>query len=190
MQTNRVIAALLMAGVLSVTVSCSSNTSKNTTASTETGSSVGGGQSTVQDNESQKNIVQVAAGSKDHTTLVTAVKAADLVDVLSNAGPFTVFAPVNAAFDKLPAGTVDDLLKPEKKADLQNILQYHVSIGVFKLENLHDGQVIGQANGDNIKVSVKDGKYFINGNSEIIASIPVSNGLIHVVNEVLLPGTK
>jgi uncharacterized surface protein with fasciclin (FAS1) repeats len=190
MQTNRVMAGLLMASLLSVTVSCSSDTSKTTTASTATESSVGGGQSAVKDNESQKNIVQVAAGSKDHTTLVTAVKAAELVDVLSNAGPFTVFAPVNAAFDKLPAGTVDDLLKPEKKADLQNILQYHVSIGVFKLDNLHDGQVIGQANGDNIKVSVKDGKYFINGNSEIIASIPVSNGLIHVVNEVLLPGTK
>jgi uncharacterized surface protein with fasciclin (FAS1) repeats len=190
MQTNRILPHLFLALCLTVAYSCASDSSVNTTATDATESSVGGGQSTVKDNESQKNIVQVAVGSKDHSTLVTAVKAAELVDVLSNTGPFTVFAPVNAAFDKLPAGTVDGLLKPEKKADLQNILQYHVSIGVFKLENLHDGQIIGQANGDNIKVTVKDGKYFINGNSEIIASIPVSNGLIHVVNEVLLPGTK
>ena len=188
MQTQRFLAGLVVAGLFSMTISCSDATNNTTAAASE--SSLGGGQSSVQDNESQKNIVQVAAGSKDHTTLVAAVKAAELVDVLSNTGPFTVFAPVNAAFDKLPAGTLEGLLKPEKKADLQNILQYHVSIGVFKLDNLHDAQVIGQANGDNIKVTVRDGKYFINGNSEIVASIPVSNGLIHVVNEVLLPGTK
>jgi uncharacterized surface protein with fasciclin (FAS1) repeats len=156
MQPTRLMQGLLMATLFAMTISCSDTS--GATASVATESSVGGGQSSVQDNESQKNIVQVAAGSKDHTTLVTAVKAAELVDVLSNAGPFTVFAPVNAAFDKLPAGTVDGLLKPEKKADLQDILQYHVSIGVFKLENLHDGQIIGQANGDNIKVSVKDGQ--------------------------------
>ena len=190
MQPTRFMPGLVMATFLSMTVSCGSDTSDTTAVSVAAESQVGGGQSSVQDNESQKNIVQVSAGSKDHTTLVTAVKAAELVDALSNAGPFTVFAPVNAAFDKLPAGTVDGLLKPEKKADLQNILQYHVSIGVYKLDNLHDGQIIGQANGDNIKVTVKDGKYFINGNSEVLASIPVSNGLIHVVNEVLLPGTK
>ena len=190
MQPSRFMPGLVMATLLSMTVSCGSDTSSTTTASVAAERPVGGGQSSVQDNESQKNIVQVSSGSKNHTTLVTAVKAAELVDVLSNAGPFTVFAPVNAAFDKLPAGTVDGLLKPEKKADLQNILQYHVSIGVYKLDNLHDGQTIGQANGDNIKVTVKDGKYFINGNSEILTSIPVSNGLIHVVNEVLLPGTK
>ena len=185
---GNVIAVALCSLALS---SCSSESTPATEPAPATQQAAsGGGQSKVQDNESQKNIVQVASGSKDHTTLVTAVKAAELVDVLSNAGPFTVFAPVNAAFDKLPAGTLESLLKPEKKADLQNILQYHVSIGVFKLDNLHDGQTIGQANGDNIKVTVKDGKYFINGDAEIIASIPVSNGLIHVVNSVLLPPSK
>ena len=116
------------------------------------------GQSAVQDSLSQKNVVQVAVASKDHTTLVTAVKAAELVDVLSNAGPFTVFAPTNAAFDKLPAGTVDGLLKPEKKDDLTNILQYHVSVGVYKEDAFRDGQVIGQVNGDNITITKKDGK--------------------------------
>jgi uncharacterized surface protein with fasciclin (FAS1) repeats len=131
--------------------------------------------------------VQVAIGSKDHTTLVEAVKAAELVDALSNAGPFTVFAPTNAAFDKLPAGTVDALLKPEKKDDLANILEYHVSLGVFKAENLTEGQVIGQVNGGNITVSIKDGKVVLNGKATIVASVPASNGMVHVIDEVLLP---
>lgn len=145
------------------------------------------GQSGVQDDDSQKNVVQVAIGSKDHTTLVAAVQAAELVDALSNAGPFTVFAPTNAAFDKLPAGTVDGLLKPESKDDLANILQYHVSLGVFKAENLTDGQVIGQVNGNDIKVSIVDGQVMINGTAKIIASVPASNGIVHVIDAVLLP---
>lgn len=98
------------------------------------------GSSGVKDDVSNANVVQIAVGSKDHTTLVTAVKAAELVDVLSTTGPFTVFAPVNAAFDKLPAGTVDDLLKPENKDKLATILQYHVYVGVLKTELLQDGQ--------------------------------------------------
>ena len=148
-----------------------------------------GGQSTVEDNESQKDVVKVAVGSKDHTTLVTALKAAEYVDALSNAGPFTVFAPTNAAFDKLPAGTVEGLLKPEKKADLRNILEYHVYVGVLKPEMLQDGQTFGQANGDNIKIEVKDGKITVNG-ANVIASIPASNGIIHVIDAVLLPPAK
>jgi len=106
---------------------------------------------------------------------------------LSNAGPSTVFAPTNAAFDKLPSGTVDGLLKPEKKEDLQDILQYHVSIGVFKPESLQDGQSIGQANGGNIRISVKDGKIMVNETATVVASIPASNGIIHVIDAVLLP---
>ena len=148
------------------------------------------GQSGVQDDVSAKNVVQIAAGSKDHTTLVAAVKAAELVDVLSNAGPFTVFAPTNAAFDKLPAGTVEGLLKPDKKDDLTNILQYHVSVGVYKAENLQDGQILGQVNGDNITITKKDGKVMVNGTATIIASIPASNGIIHVIDAVLLPPAK
>lgn len=147
----------------------------------------GAGQSAVQDDESAKNVVQIAVGSKDHSTLVTAVKAAELVDALSNAGPFTVFAPTNAAFDKLPAGTVEGLLKKEKKDDLTDILQYHVSVGVFKVESLQDGQVIGQVNGGNITISKKDGKVMINGKATIVASVPASNGIVHVIDEVLLP---
>lgn len=145
------------------------------------------GQSAVQDDMSAKNVVQVAMGSKDHSTLVTAVKAAELVDALSNAGPFTVFAPTNAAFDKLPKGTVESLLTPEKKSALTDILQYHVSVGVFKTETLQDGQSIGQVNGGNINIQKKDGKIMINQKATIVASIPASNGIIHVIDEVLLP---
>ena len=169
-------------------ISCNSSTEQSQPATTQTeGAQTSKGQSGVQDDLSQRNVVQVAAGSKDHTTLVKAVQAAGLVDALSNAGPFTVFAPTNAAFDKLPAGTVESLLKTEKKDDLTNILQYHVSLGVFKMENLTDGQVIGQVNGGNITISKKDGKILVNGKANIIASIPASNGIIHVIDEVLLP---
>jgi uncharacterized surface protein with fasciclin (FAS1) repeats len=145
------------------------------------------GQSAVKDDQSAKNVVQVAIGSKDHTTLVTAVKAAELVDALSNAGPFTVFAPTNAAFDKLPAGTIEGLLKTEKKNDLTDILQYHVSVGVFKEDMLQDGQTIGQVNGGNITISKKDGKLMINGVANVIATVPASNGIVYVIDAVLLP---
>ena len=159
-------------------------------ATTTTENNVSTGQSGVKDDISAKNLVQVAIGSKDHTTLVAAVKAAELVDVLSNAGPFTVFAPTNAAFDKLPAGTLDGLLKPEKKDDLADILQYHVSVGVFKPEMFQDGQVIGQVNGGNITITKKADGIYVNGTAKIIASIPASNGIVHVIDGVLLPAAK
>ncbi|MFZ9387941.1 MAG: fasciclin domain-containing protein [Chitinophagaceae bacterium] len=150
-----------------------------------------GGQEAVQDDLSQKDIVKIAVGSPDHTTLVAALKQAEYVNDLSNAGPFTVFAPTNAAFDKLPAGTVDGLMKDDKKADLQNILEYHVSIGVFREDMLQDGQVIGQANGDKITIQKgADGKIKINGTANVVAAIPASNGLIYVVDAVLLPPAK
>ncbi|HMT30192.1 MAG TPA: fasciclin domain-containing protein, partial [Bacteroidia bacterium] len=127
-----------------------------------------------------------AVGSADHTTLVAAVKAAELVDVLSNAGPFTVFAPTNAAFDALPKGTVDDLLKPENKEKLQDILQYHVAVAVYKTENLKDGQILNMVNGSNATIGVKDGKVTING-ANVVASVPATNGIIHVIDAVILP---
>ncbi|WP_438946029.1 fasciclin domain-containing protein [Sediminibacterium sp.] len=144
------------------------------------------GQSGVKDETSSPNIVQVAVGSKDHSTLVAAVKAASLVDALSNAGPFTVFAPTNAAFDKLPAGTVEGLLKPEIKADLKNILEYHTYVGVLKAEFMQDGQEFEQVNGGKVKITKNGDKILVNG-SEIVASIVTSNGIIHVINDVLLP---
>jgi len=145
------------------------------------------GQSGVKDETSAPNIVQVAVGSKDHTTLVAAVKAASLVDALSNAGPFTVFAPTNAAFDKLPAGTVDGLLKPEKKADLQAILEYHTYVGNLKTEYMQNGQEYETVNGARIKITKEGDKIMVNGVATVIASIPTSNGIIHVIDAVLLP---
>jgi uncharacterized surface protein with fasciclin (FAS1) repeats len=176
-------AILLLAGT-----SCNQGTDASTqnTASTDT-VSVSGGQEKVSDNESQKDVVKVAISSKDHTTLVTALKKADLVTSLSNAGPFTVFAPTNAAFDKLPPGTLNGLMRDDKKEDLQNVLQYHVTLSALKAESLQDGQVLGMVNGDNVTVNVKDGKITLNNSVHIVASIPASNGIIHVVDGVLLP---
>src|SRR6188768_2096170 len=115
MKINIILAALLLFGA------CTKNTQPETTTSvTEAASAAGGGQSTVQDDESQKNIVQTAIASPDHKTLVAALKAAEYVDALSNAGPFTVFAPTDAAFNQLPAGTVEDLVKPENKDKLRD----------------------------------------------------------------------
>ncbi|MBL7863522.1 MAG: fasciclin domain-containing protein [Cyclobacteriaceae bacterium] len=168
-------------------VACSSGS--NQTLDTAVAQPTGGGQSTVKDDDSQKDIVRVAVGSADHTTLVTALKAAEYVDVLTNAGPFTVFAPTNAAFDKLPAGTVEGLLKKESKDALRNILEYHVAVGVYKLENLRDGQKINQVNLDDIVIGVADGKYTVNG-ANIVATVPASNGVIYIVDAVLLPPSK
>jgi uncharacterized surface protein with fasciclin (FAS1) repeats len=179
----------MAASLLLFVIACNNGEEQNsaTTTATTTDNKAPTGQSGVKDDASAKNVVQVAVGSKDHTTLVTAVKAAELVDALSNAGPFTVFAPTNDAFDKLPAGTVDGLLKPEKKDDLTDILQYHVSVGVFKPEMFQDGQVIGQVNGGNITITKKADGIYVNGTAKIIASIPASNGIVHVIDGVLLP---
>ena len=136
-----------------------------------------------------KDVIDVAVASKDHTTLVTAVKAADLVVSLKNPGPFTVFAPTNAAFDKLPAGTVEGLLKPEKKFDLEKILQYHVTTSALQLKDFKDGELLGMASGGKATMGVKAGKVTING-ANILASIPVSNGMVYVIDAVLLPPPK
>lgn len=145
------------------------------------------GQSGINDNVSAKNILQTAIESKNHTILVSAVKAAELVEVLSNQGPFTVFAPNDEAFKKLPAGTIEDLMKPEKKSELQDILQYHVTVGVFNADVLKDGQILGLANGGTMKITLKDGKIRVNGAANVIGSIRTSNGIIHVIDAVLLP---
>ncbi|MEO6722221.1 MAG: fasciclin domain-containing protein [Ferruginibacter sp.] len=149
-----------------------------------------GGQEKVQDNDSQKDVVKVAVSSKDHTTLVAALQQAGLVTSLSNAGPFTVFAPTNEAFNKLPAGTVDGLMKDDKKEDLQDILQYHVFMSALSPESFTDGQTLGMVNGDNVTVTVKDGKTLLNNSAAIVTSIRASNGIIYVIDGVLLPPAK
>jgi uncharacterized surface protein with fasciclin (FAS1) repeats len=183
---------LIIAAAFLVWSCGSNNTETGTTTETETedATQVAAGQSGVKDDESQKDVVKVAAGSADHTTLVAAVKQAELVDALSNAGPFTVFAPTNAAFNALPKGTVEDLMKPENKAKLQDILQYHVYVGSLKTDYMRDGQTLNQVNGGNITISNKDGKIILNNTATIVASVPAANGIIHVIDAVLLPPAK
>ena len=132
-------------------------------------------------------VVDIAVGSADHTTLVAAVKAAGLVETLSGAGPFTVFAPTNAAFEKLPKGTVESLLTPEKKADLTGILTYHVVAGSVKAADLTDGQMVKTINGKELKVTIKDGKVMIGGANVTAADLVAGNGVVHVIDAVLLP---
>lgn len=147
-----------------------------------------------------RNIVENAVNSKDHTTLVAAVKAADLVEALQGAGPFTVFAPTNAAFDMLPAGTVDNLLKPENKAALQGVLKYHVASGKWNAKELV--KAIKDAGGKYTINTLAGGKLYAsldekggvwiwdeNGGKAMvtIADVNQKNGVIHVVDHVLLP---
>ena len=147
----------------------------------------------------QKTIVDVAVGSSDHSTLVAAVKAADLVGVLQGAGPFTVFAPTNAAFAKLPAGTLETLLKPENKATLAKILTYHVIAGTFdaaavvKAIQANGGSLsLTTVSGNKLVASIKQGKVTLTdekGNSATVvaADLTATNGVIHVIDAVVLP---
>ena len=146
-----------------------------------------------------KNIIQNAVNSKDHTTLVAAVKAAGLVDTLQGPGPFTVFAPVNAAFSALPAGTVENLLKPENKSQLTAVLTYHVVAGRYNaaalqrlikkgggkatLKTVQGEQLTATSNGDAITITDAKG-----GAAKVtISNVNQSNGVIHVIDKVLLP---
>jgi uncharacterized surface protein with fasciclin (FAS1) repeats len=147
----------------------------------------------------QKTVVDVAAGSKDHTTLVAAVKAADLVATLQSAGPFTVFAPTNAAFAKLPAGTVENLLKPENKATLTKILTYHVVAGNLDaaavVKAITDGKgkaVVKTVSGGTLTASLKNGKVILTDETGATATVTVTdlkagNGVIHVIDSVVMP---
>jgi uncharacterized surface protein with fasciclin (FAS1) repeats len=141
-----------------------------------------------------KNIIQNAVNSKDHTTLVAAVKAAGLVDTLEGKGPFTVFAPTNEAFAKLPAGTVDTLVKPENKATLTKILTYHVVPGKLEAKDLTDGKKLKTVEGEELTVKASGGKVMLmdakGGMSTVtIPDVNQSNGVIHVVDTVLMPAS-
>jgi uncharacterized surface protein with fasciclin (FAS1) repeats len=141
-----------------------------------------------------KNIIQNAVNSKDHTTLVAAVKAAGLVQTLEGKGPFTVFAPTNAAFGKLPSGTVDTLVKPENKATLTKILTYHVVPGRLEASDLTDGKTLRTVEGEELTVKKTDGKTWIvdaKGDSSMvtISNVNQSNGVIHVIDTVLMPAS-
>jgi uncharacterized surface protein with fasciclin (FAS1) repeats len=137
--------------------------------------------------EAPKTVVDIAVGSSDHTTLVAAVTAAGLVETLSGPGPFTIFAPTNAAFAALPAGTVENLVKPENKDQLTSILTYHVVAGNVMAADLTDGQRVKTLNGQELTVSIANGVVKINGATVTAADLAGSNGVIHVVDGVILP---
>ncbi len=134
-----------------------------------------------------KNVVENASNAPNLTTLVSAVKAAGLVETLSGKGPFTVFAPDNDAFAKLPKATLTDLLKPENKKTLTSILTYHVVPGTYAASDLKDGQELTTVNGEKLKVSVKDGVVKVGDATVTQADVFQSNGVAHVIDTVLQP---
>ncbi|QFZ54281.1 fasciclin domain-containing protein [Oceanihabitans sp. IOP_32] len=164
-------------------------TSTPNTEQTEKESPERTGQAFIEDDGSTPNVLQIAIGSEDHTTLVAAVQAAQLENALVNAGPLMVFAPTNEAFAALPEGTVENLLKPENKAALANILKFHVTPGNYSKDFLKRFKKLGQANNAYVQVEVIDDEPIIGG-AKIIASIPAGNGVVHVIDKVLLPPTE
>ncbi|WP_420578261.1 fasciclin domain-containing protein [Ekhidna sp.] len=188
---NKILSSLILLVLSALIWSC---TPQNEADSSAEASSIAEshpmGQASVVDEVSDPNILQVAISSEPHSTLVTAVQAAQIEHVLVNAGPLTVFAPVNAAFDALPEGTVENLLKPENKGDLATILTRHAAPGSFDLDALKreakKGRKIYMATGDYLEVTV-DGDDVSVGGAKIVGTVPASNGIIHVVEKVILP---
>jgi uncharacterized surface protein with fasciclin (FAS1) repeats len=144
------------------------------------------GQAFIEGDVSKPNVLQIAIGSPDHTTLVAAVQAADLENVLVNAGPLMVFAPTNAAFDALPPGTVEELLKPENKQKLATILKHHVTAGNYDINFLKKFKKLGQADDTNVSVEVIGDDVYIGG-AKILGSVKAGNGIVHVVDKVIFP---
>lgn len=178
--------SFLMLGLVFSCKNSDKATATDTSTSTEKGIKAKQGQAFIEDDGSTPNVLNIAMGSSDHTTLVAAVQAAELENVLVNAGPLMVFAPTNEAFDALPEGTVADLLKPENKEALANILKFHVTPGNYSKEFLKMFKKLGQANNQDVPVEVKGDDVYVGG-AKIIASIPAGNGIVHVVDKVLLP---
>lgn len=193
MKLVKVISALALLGV--ITTSCGEKKQAESTEMADT-TAVAVDTTVV---EETPNIVGVAAGNADFSTLVAAVKAAGLVETLSSEGPFTVFAPNNAAFDKLPAGTVDGLLKPESLEKLKAVLTYHVVSGKFDAATVIDAinknngkYTVTTVQGGKIVLSLKDGKVLLtdaNGGtaSVVLADVAASNGVIHAIDTVVMP---
>jgi len=182
--------------------SCKNDSANKTTKSTndQPVKTESKGQSAVKAGEGEDaNVLQVAMtykdkdGNKPFSTLVAAVQAAGVEDALVNAGPLTVFAPVNGAFEKLPAGTVETLLKPENKGKLAFILTNHVAPSNYPIKQLKKeakkGRKLYMASGKYLNVENKDGKIFVGG-TEVLMSVKVSNGWIHVIGDVLVPSDK
>jgi len=174
---------VLVCGIGLLFIGCESGSTG--AAATKTEFAKNHGISDIPDDVSQRNILQVAAASPDHTTLVAAVQAAELQNVLANPGPLTVFAPNNAAFEKLPPGTVEDLLKPENKQTLATIITGHASPGTYAGDLLKDGSTLYMATGHYVDVEVKDDGTYVNG-AKILGTVDAANGVVHVIEEIFL----
>lgn len=183
----KIVVLLLFIGTM---VACNGSSQTENSTDTSDEFSHPQGQASVEDNVSDKNILQVAISSEAHSTLVAAVQAAQIENILVNAGPLTVFAPVNDAFAALPEGTVDNLLKPENKDALVTILTRHAAPGSFDLDGLRrearKGRKIYMATGDYLEVTVDGDDVWVAG-AKVLASIQTSNGIINVVDKVILP---
>ncbi|MDP2088290.1 MAG: fasciclin domain-containing protein [Flavobacteriaceae bacterium] len=177
--------------VLFISLACQNDkkAKEENRSSAESGAESNKGQAFIEDESSTPNILKIAIGSPDHSTLVAAVQAAQLENVLVNAGPLTVFAPTNEAFNNLPKGTVENLLKPENKEVLANIIKYHATPGNLSVDFLKKFKKLGQANNQDVIVEVIDGEVYVGG-AKIIGSVPASNGIVHVVDKVILPPSK
>jgi uncharacterized surface protein with fasciclin (FAS1) repeats len=179
---------ILLTGVVALAmVACGPQESTEETMETEEMEVM---EETMEVEEVQPNVVEIAVSSPDHTTLVAAVTAAGLVETLSGEGPFTIFAPTNAAFAALPEGTVESLLLEENKDQLTSILTFHVVAGNVLSGDLSDGQVVTTLNGQDLTVSIADGIVKINGAQVVAADLVGSNGVIHVIDTVLLPSSN
>jgi uncharacterized surface protein with fasciclin (FAS1) repeats len=193
MKLVKTISAFVLLGV--ITTSCGEKKQSDATEATDSTAVAVDTMAVVE----TPNIVGVASGNADFSTLVTAVKAAGLVETLSGDGPFTVFAPNNAAFDKLPAGTVDGLLKPESLDKLKAVLTYHVVSGKFDAATVIDAinknngkYTVTTVQGGAIVLSLKDGKVLLtdaNGGTAtvVLADVAASNGVIHAIDSVVMP---
>ena len=184
------ISSLLFIVCILLLISCKETTKNETTTTVQPTQVNGKGQSAVVDKDSSPNALQVAMSMDDFKTLVVAVKAAGVEDALVNAGPLTVFAPVNSAFDKLPEGTVASLLKPENKSKLAYILKNHVAPANYKVKtlekNVRKGRKLYMASGKYLDVTKKGDDLYVGG-VKILKSVKVSNGWVHVIGDILVP---
>ena len=172
-------AALAITALAGIAIGCGGSDDKSTTtsASTATGASA----------PTPANIVAAAQATPELSTLVKAVGAAGLAGTLSSGGPYTVFAPTNAAFDALPPGQLDELLKPANKQKLADILTYHVVDGEYNATDLQNGQMVPTLQGGDLKITVKGGKVLVNGVQVETADVQTGNGIVHVIGGVLTP---
>jgi uncharacterized surface protein with fasciclin (FAS1) repeats len=181
---------ILLILVLFIVLACKGEqTANDTQSSVDNSTESNKGQAFIDDESAIPNVLKIAIGSKDHSTLVAAVQAAELENVLVNAGPLTVFAPTNEAFNNIPVGTLDNLLKPENKNVLADIIKYHATPGNLSKDLISKFKKLGQANNQDVQVEVKDGEVYVGG-AKILGSVVASNGIVHVVDKVLLPPSK